>query len=475
MVASTRRRLSTIAVCTALLSGLVSLLAPPATAGTGGPLLYGVTVWWNGNPIVQPFDGATGNLAGPNQTITNAGGPVTGVITSGNALAVDPTTGTAYTLVQIDGLDRQHRALATLNLTNGQATTIANTGLGISSITFAPDGTLYAVTGSGDATCDACLYTLNKTTGAATFRKDLGTGDKCCGEQISYHPTEARIYHSSGRFDDAVFDKIDPANAFAITNIGLSGDGPPQEPIGMVFDPVAGNFIVGAFDHVYTISTAGVASEIGNFDLHDTFLRGYARPTQPTSPVAVDDFPTVARDGGAQVIDVLGNDIDGTVTPVGTIASASTPSNGTVVVAGSGSNLTYEPAGITCNANAFNFEDTFTYQLNTGPEATVFVNIACPTFQRTLTLKYLADTGVFKGKVSSPNPEACAAKYRRVDIFKKRSSGDKLIGSVLSQPNGSYSLRRAVRGGRFYSRVAGQSLPNKAECPVAVSPTIRVA
>ena len=63
-------------------------------------------------------------------------------------------------------------------------------------------------------------------------------------------------------------------------------------------------------------------------------------------PVAVDDTATVVEDAAATAIDVLANDtdVDGDAL---TIESVTQPANGTVVITGGGTGLTYAPARTT--------------------------------------------------------------------------------------------------------------------------------
>ncbi len=92
-------------------------------------------------------------------------------------------------------------------------------------------------------------------------------------------------------------------------------------------------------------------------------------------PVAVDDVATVAEDDPATTVDVLANDTDADGGPK-TIASASDPAAGTVVVAGDGLSLTYQPDADTCNDGSPT--DDFTYSLSPGGStATVAVTVTC--------------------------------------------------------------------------------------------------
>ena len=94
------------------------------------------------------------------------------------------------------------------------------------------------------------------------------------------------------------------------------------------------------------------------------------------APVAVDDAATVGEDSAASAIDVLANDTDVDGGPI-VIASASDPANGTVVITGGGTGLTYQPDPNYCNDPPGTTPDTFTYTLNGGSTATVSVTVTC--------------------------------------------------------------------------------------------------
>jgi VCBS repeat-containing protein len=91
-------------------------------------------------------------------------------------------------------------------------------------------------------------------------------------------------------------------------------------------------------------------------------------------PTAVDDAATVAEDDPATAIDVLANDTDTDGGPK-TIQSVTQPANGTVVITGGGTGLTYEPDADACNDGTPT--DDFTYTLNGGSSATVAVTVTC--------------------------------------------------------------------------------------------------
>jgi hypothetical protein len=94
------------------------------------------------------------------------------------------------------------------------------------------------------------------------------------------------------------------------------------------------------------------------------------------SPVAVNDTATIGEDSGANAINVLVNDTDVDGGPK-SVASVTQPANGTVVITGGGTGLTYTPNTNYCNSVS-GPPDTFTYTLTPGGStATVSVTVTC--------------------------------------------------------------------------------------------------
>jgi len=92
-------------------------------------------------------------------------------------------------------------------------------------------------------------------------------------------------------------------------------------------------------------------------------------------PVAVDDTATVTEDAAATPISVLSNDTDIDGGPI-SIASVTQPTNGTVVITGGGSGLTYQPDPDYCNDGGPT--DGFFYTLSPGgSSADVSVTVTC--------------------------------------------------------------------------------------------------
>jgi hypothetical protein len=93
-------------------------------------------------------------------------------------------------------------------------------------------------------------------------------------------------------------------------------------------------------------------------------------------PTAVDDAATVAEDSGATAVDVLANDTDPDAGPR-SIESVTDAANGTVVITGGGTGLTYAPDLDYCNDLPGSTPDTFTYTLNGGSVADVEMTVTC--------------------------------------------------------------------------------------------------
>jgi len=246
-------------------------------AVAAGPNIFAVDPF--GNTVAEPglakVDASTG-LAASSSVITIVAGPITGTVQAAQAIAKDPTSSSVYVVLQVAVVP--NRVLATINLANGQATTIGNLGGKFSSITFATNGTLYGVRGDGDGTCPECLYTINKTTAAGTFVRTLGNGAD--GEVIVFDPNDGMLYHASGN-GAAMFEKIDPANAFAVTPITTFN----SEIFGMGFDPTDGTLIltdIGA--RIWRTTTAGVRTQLSTmeFDFRGVIVENAAVPTTTT-------------------------------------------------------------------------------------------------------------------------------------------------------------------------------------------------
>ena len=145
----------------------------------------------------------------------------------------------------------------------------------------------------------------------------------------------------------------DPANGAVVLTGGSAG-----AHTGLTYQPDA-NYC-GPDSFTYTLnggSTATVSVTVTCVD---------------DAPTAVDDSASVVEDSPPGAIAVLANDTDADGGPK-SVASVMQPANGTVVITGAGSGLTYQPAVNFCSATP----DTFTYTLNGGDSAIVSVTVTC--------------------------------------------------------------------------------------------------
>jgi len=120
-------------------------------------ILYGIRHAANGGPALDtlnPFTGAFVPIGLTNSATQALSG-----------LAYDTINEIMYA-VDGGGGGGNPANLYTINLGTGQANLIGNTGLGLGSLEFGPDGVLYA---GGDANEGGNIYSINTNTGVASF------------------------------------------------------------------------------------------------------------------------------------------------------------------------------------------------------------------------------------------------------------------------------------------------------------------
>ncbi len=236
-----------------------------------GPLIYAVQNTnedFSGERGFSPFDAANGQIEAE-RMITNGGGPVAGSVDGAKGLAIQPTTNTSFTVLNLDPSDLH--VLATIDRRTGVATTLgevddlSNNNLDIAALAFNTNGTLYGVTSDIDATCPECLYSINTTSGDATKLRNLGAGGD--GEALAFDPLNKRLYHMSGFVTgDPVFERIDPTNSFATTPIAVSGDS-YFNPYSLAFDSNTGKFAMTDIGQtLYDVTTGGVVTTRTSID-----------------------------------------------------------------------------------------------------------------------------------------------------------------------------------------------------------------
>ncbi len=240
--------------------------------------------------------------------------------------------------------------------------TVAITGGG-SGLTYTPDADYcnggptpddtftYTVNGGSTATVSVAVTCTNDNPVAVndTATKSEDSGATAIGVLVNDTDVDGGL--------KSIQSASDPANGTVVVTGGGSG---------LTYSPDANYCNDGAApDDTFTYTLNGGS----------TATVAVAVTCVADDPVAADDSDAVAEDSGAVAIGVLANDTDVDGGPT-TIQSASDPANGTVVVTGGGSGLTYTPDANYCNGGPTP-DDTFTYTLNGGSTATVSIGVGC--------------------------------------------------------------------------------------------------
>ena len=142
--------------------------------------------------------------------------------------------------------------------------------------------------------------------------------------------------------------------------------------------------------------------------------------------VAVDDKATVAEDAAATAVDVLANDKAGDTGPL-SIDSVTQPADGTVVITGGGTGLTYQPNADYCNDGSP--KDTFDYTINGGRTATVSMTVTCQDD---------APTAVNDSATVTEDDAATQVDVLANDL--NADGGDLAVDSVTQPTNGTVAI-----------------------------------
>lgn len=129
-----------------------------------------------------------------NQTMTLSGFTVEGC----NGMAVDPTDGTFYVILQEQAGGGFDRRLATIDPTTGVATDIGGMGDRFATLGFKADGTLLTVAGQGASFNQNHLFSVNKSTGATTLLCSLVAGVTLRGQTLGLNYDDGKLYHHTG-------------------------------------------------------------------------------------------------------------------------------------------------------------------------------------------------------------------------------------------------------------------------------------
>lgn len=208
-------------------------------------------------------------------------------IVGANSVALNPINGLYYSVVNVVG-SGQIRRLVIVDPATGNCTDVGSMGASISTITFSPTGTLYAMGGSGSGTFAEKLYSVDLSNGSLTFLGgpySVGAD----GEIIAYNSSDNNIYHWSGHNTNAM-EKIDASSLIA-TTITQSGSA-HREIFGAVYKG-GGTFYACDLDAgLYEITTGGVCTLV---DTVPQATRGFAYE-QGVFPVELASFTSSVND-----------------------------------------------------------------------------------------------------------------------------------------------------------------------------------
>ncbi len=191
-------------------------------------------------------------------------------------LAVHPTTGALYGLGGVGTKNNGSGRLYTINTTSGAATFVGDTRRFLGSIAFSPDGKLYLSAADFDFNNGVPVLpsfaTLDPTT--AAILTNVPTDDFY--HSLAVRPTDGVIFGGNG--DQAGIFKVNPATGVG-TQIGLTG----QNFVGdLAFRPIAGPPVA--------------------LDLNQHGLTGsWYEPATSGQGVEVEVFPNLSGNGAVQV------------------------------------------------------------------------------------------------------------------------------------------------------------------------------
>lgn len=179
-------------------------------------------------------------------------------------LATDPTDGTHYAVLTIDG----DVELATLNLQTGQCNFVANLPSNLRTIAFNANGSLFGVTDETGADPET-MYRIDKMTGATTIFRPFTTGS--ADEALAYNNDDHMFYRWSG-FPTDIWERFDTTGLDAVESLTFT----PTTLItsGAMYD-TSHNFLVTQMDNAtFQMSAWDVMGVIG------TPLATFSSPTR---------------------------------------------------------------------------------------------------------------------------------------------------------------------------------------------------
>ena len=240
-------------------------------------------------------------------------------VESCHGLALHPTSGALFAVLGLTGVNG--RVLVTVNPADGVATFIGNTGLRIATIAFDDAGTLYGITGRDDPNDPDTLFTIDTTSAIANLETTVTTPAAAASSSHALAFNDGLLYHSAGQSGtvntDLILETIDPANAFAATQVTLMG--PDDYGFSMALAHWSGDiFLVTALNNAYMIvvDPTGPTATVRFLTSFDHSVRGLAFAGTPPAELQV--LYGAANDGpdGPSLFYAI-NPADGTPTLIG--------------------------------------------------------------------------------------------------------------------------------------------------------------
>lgn len=331
--------------------------------------------------------------AGPNKTVvakigsaTNQTSPLT-PLTGYEALnnppnAVDDTattnenTSTSFDPRTNDSdPDGDPMTISAVN-TTGTAGTVTITGGG-TAVTYNPNGQFESLA-AGESDTDTFTYTVSDSQGGTDTATVTVTITGVNDSPTAVDDTTSVGEDSAAALVDVLANDTDPdstdtLNVSAVDTTGTAGT-VTNNGTDVSYDP-NGQFesladgATGTDTFTYTVSDNNGGTDTATVTVTITGVED--------APVAVADSATVLEDASATAVPVLTNDTDADG-GANLIQSVTQPANGTVVITGGGTGLTYQPDANYCNDPPGTTPDTFTYTLTPGGStATVSMTVTC--------------------------------------------------------------------------------------------------
>jgi Ca2+-binding RTX toxin-like protein len=247
----------------------------------------------------------------------------------------------------------------TYTLVGGSTATVSLT------VTCAPDDPVV------DASAGSTSYTENAAAtvvDAAVTVTDPDAGTTITGATV-------QITGNAGALDVLALAGVHPGitAAFGGDTLTLTGDASPAAYQSALRDVTFRN----SSDDPSTAPRTVTFTVTDDTARSGSDIKGLTITAVDDPPLAITDSATVLEDAAATAVTVLTNDTDVDGGPK-TISSANDPANGTVLITGGGTGLTYQPDPNYCNSQVGGSPDTFAYALAPGgSSAAVAMTVTC--------------------------------------------------------------------------------------------------